>query len=106
MRRLVFDTGRRRGCVGLRGGTFQTTYGASWMTILMGCAFATDVIVNGTVTWGADYSIVADLVVSGPGTAGGTLHITGFWNNPGTFGKFQVSGALGGKNVAVLVPEA
>lgn len=92
--------------VGLRGGTFQTTYGASWTTILMGCEFATDVIVNGTVTWGADYSIVADLVISGPGTAGGTLHITGFWNNPGPFGMFQISGTLGGKNVAVLVPEA
>lgn len=92
--------------VGLRSGTFQTTYGASWTTILMGCEFATDVIVNGTVTWGADDSIIADLVISGSGTAGGTLHITGFWNNPGPFGMFQISGTLGGKNVAVLVPEA
>ena len=72
----------------------------------MGCEFATDVIVNGTVTWGADDSIIADLVISGSGTAGGTLHITGFWNNPGPFGMFQISGTLGGKNVAVLVPEA
>jgi pimeloyl-ACP methyl ester carboxylesterase len=95
--------------VGLRGGTFQTAFldgGATWMTTLMSCAFSEDVIVNGTVTWAGDYSIVADLVVTGPGTAGGTLHITGFWMTPsGPLGNFQVSGALGGKNVAVLVPE-
>lgn len=54
----------------------------------------------------ANYSIVADLVLSGAGTAGGTLPVTGFWNNPGPFGMFQISGTLGGRNVAVLVSEA
>jgi len=48
----------------------------------------------------------ADLVVTGAGTAGGTLHIAGFWNIPGPVGYFKVTGALGGKQVAVLVPEA
>jgi pimeloyl-ACP methyl ester carboxylesterase len=92
--------------VGLRAGTFQTAYGAAWTTTLAGCAFATDVKVSGTVTWGADGSVVADLVVTGAGTAGGTLHIAGFWNIPGPVGYFKVTGALGGKQVAVLVPEA
>jgi hypothetical protein len=95
--------------VGLRGGTFQTTFldgGAVWTSALVNCAFSEDVFVNGSITWAADYSIVADLVVTGPGTAGGELHITGFWETPsGPLGNFQVSGTLGGKNVAVLVPE-
>jgi hypothetical protein len=47
-----------------------------------------------------------DLIVSGAGTAGGALHIEGFWLVPGPIGNFQGSGTLGGKRVAVLVPEA
>jgi pimeloyl-ACP methyl ester carboxylesterase len=95
--------------VGLRGGTFQTDYGNGsgvWTANLSNCAFSTDVIVNGTVIWGADNSIVADLTVSGTGTAGGTLHVEGFWLVPGAVGNFRVTGRLGGKRVAVLVPEA
>ena len=63
-------------------------------------------MVNGTITWAADNSFVADLTVSGSGTAGGTLHVEGSWVVPGPVGKFKVSGMLGGKQVAVLVPEA
>jgi len=48
--------------VGLRGG-FQTVYNASTTTTLVNCQFSQDVIVNGTVTWAADYSVNADLVV-------------------------------------------
>jgi pimeloyl-ACP methyl ester carboxylesterase len=93
--------------VGLRGGTFESVYGAtSLTTTLTNCSFATDLIVNGTLTWGSDNSIVADLTVSGPGTAGGSLHITGFWEIPGPVGNFSITGTLGGKQVAVLVPEA
>jgi pimeloyl-ACP methyl ester carboxylesterase len=98
--------------VGLRAGTFQTNYGSSWTTTLTGCAFATDVTVNGTVTWGSDNSLVADLIVSGPGTAGGTLHVEGWWmagiisSAHGSVGNFNISGTLGGKQVAVLVPNA
>ncbi len=92
--------------VGLRAGTFHTDYGAAWTTTLTDCAFATDVTVNGTVTWGADNSFVADLSVSGSGTAGGRLHVDGSWVVPGPVGKFKVSGTLGGKEVTVLVPEA
>jgi hypothetical protein len=66
----------------------------------------TDVVVNGTLNWGYDNSIVADLTVSGPGTAGGALHITGFFENPGPVGSFSITGTLGGKHVAALVPEA
>jgi hypothetical protein len=45
------------------------------------------------------------LTVSGPGTAGGTLHVEGVCQTPGPVGSFAVSGMLGGRNVAVLVPE-
>jgi pimeloyl-ACP methyl ester carboxylesterase len=93
----------------LRGGAFQTDYGNGgnvWTVSLSDCAFSKDVIVNGTEVWGADNSIVADLIVTGPGTAGGTLHVDGFWLVPGPVGEFKVSGMLGGKRFAVLVPEA
>jgi pimeloyl-ACP methyl ester carboxylesterase len=95
--------------VGLRGGTFQTVFSGATSfatTTLTNCSFATDLIVNGTLSWGYDNSIVADFTVSGPGTAGGSLHVTGFWENPGPVGNFSVTGTLGGKHVAVLVPEA
>jgi hypothetical protein len=49
---------------------------------------------------------VAELTVSGSGTAGGTLHVEGTWQAPGPARNFKVSGALGGKQVAVRVPEA
>ncbi len=92
--------------VGLRGGTFHTDYGAAWTTTLTDCAFAKDIFVNGTVTWEVFGSFTADLTVSGSGTAGGTLHVEGTWQAPGPVGYFKVSGMLGGKNVAVIVPEA
>jgi hypothetical protein len=95
--------------VGLRAGTFHTNFGATgWTTTLTGCAFATDVTVSGTIAWGfgGDNSFVADLVVSGAGTGGGTLHVEGFWQAPGPVGNLKVSGMLGGRQVAVLVPEA
>ena len=95
--------------VGLRGGTFQTVFFGTTSfstTTLTNCSFATDLIVNGTLIWGYDNSIVADLTVSGSGTVGGSLHVTGFWENPGPVGNFSVTGTLGGKHVAVLVPEA
>lgn len=91
---------------GLRAGTFHTDYGTTALsTTLTNCAFATDVIVNGTVTWGYDNSFVADLVVTGAGTAGGSLHVNGAFQVPGPVGNFEVTGTLGGKRVAVLVPE-
>lgn len=94
--------------VGLRGGTFHSDLTSTWALTLTSCQFATDVVVNGSATWNffIDNSFSADLVVSGPGTAGGNLHITGFWQAPGPVGNFQVAGTLGGKQVAALVPEA
>jgi len=94
--------------VGLRAGTFQTSFDANGnqTTSLTDCVFATDVTVSGSLTWGADRSFVADLTVSGSGTAGGNLHIAGMWEAPGPVGKFKISGMLGGRQVAVLVPEA
>jgi pimeloyl-ACP methyl ester carboxylesterase len=109
MQRSIIDyytTGNGYG-VGLRAGNFQTGYGSNaWTTTLTDCAFAKDVTVNGTVTWGNDKSFVADLKVSGSGTAGGTLHVEGTWQAPGPVGKLKVGGTLGDKQVAVLVPEA
>jgi len=93
--------------VGLRAGTFHTDYAGSWKTTLTNCAFARDVTVSGTVTWNtADNSLVADLTVSGSGTRGGTLHVEGAWEAPGPVGEFKVFGMLGGRRVAVLIPEA
>jgi len=93
--------------VGLRAGTFQSAVDANGnqTTTLTNCSFATDVIVNGTVVWGSDLSFMADLKVSGSGTAGGSLHIAGAFEAPGPVGKFKISGVLGGRRVAVLVPE-
>jgi pimeloyl-ACP methyl ester carboxylesterase len=93
---------------GLRAGTFQTSIdtNGNQTTTLTDCAFAKDVTVNGTVMWGADRSFVADLTVSGVATAGGTLHVEGAFEAPGPVGNFKISGTLGGKNVAALVPEA
>lgn len=94
--------------VGLRAGTFQSSFDANGnqTTTLTDCVFATDVTINGSLVWGADLSFVADFTVSGSGTAGGNLHIAGTWEAPGPVGVFTITGTLGGKNVAVLVPEA
>jgi pimeloyl-ACP methyl ester carboxylesterase len=92
--------------VGLRAGKFRTKERASWTMTLTGCAFATDVIVNGTAIWRSNQSFVANLVVTGPGTAGGTIRVVGYWQAPGAVGNFKITGTLGGKKVAVLVPEA
>jgi pimeloyl-ACP methyl ester carboxylesterase len=94
--------------VGLRAGTFQTSFDAdgNQITTLTNCSFAKDVTVNGTVTWGTDLSFVADLTVSGSGTTGGTLHVEGTWQAPGPVGEFKISGTLDDRQVAVLEPEA
>ncbi|MBZ5658451.1 MAG: alpha/beta hydrolase [Acidobacteriia bacterium] len=94
--------------VGLRTGTFESSFDAdgNQITRLVNCAFGKDVTVNGTVVWGSDLSLVADLTVSGAGTAGGNIHLDGTWQAPGPVGNFKISGKLGGRQVAVLVPEA
>ena len=61
-------------------------------------------MLNG-ISWGA--ALEADLTVSGPGTAGGTLNVVGTWQAPNhRVGDFMVTGTLGGQQVAVLVPQA
>src|SRR2546425_12233794 len=94
---------------GLRAGTFHNDLGdPAWTLTLTGCAFAKDVSVSGAVVWrwGVDSSLTAGLQGSGPGTAGGTLHLEGKWQASGPVGQFTVSGTLGGRQVAVLIPEA
>jgi hypothetical protein len=92
----------------LRSGTFQSSFDANGnqTTTLTNCVFASDVTVNGSMVWGLDLSFVADLSVSGAGTAGGTLHVEGSLEAPGPVGRFKLSGMLGGRTVSVLVPEA
>jgi pimeloyl-ACP methyl ester carboxylesterase len=95
--------------VGLRGGTFTSTFiTATYLNqvTMTNCQFSKDIVVNGVLTWGYDNSIVADITVSGSGTAGGSLHFRGFFNAVGPVGNFSVSGTLGGKQVAVMVPNA
>lgn len=88
--------------VGLRGGSFQTN---DYLTYTFtASAFSQDVQVTGSALWDYDYSVQSDITVSGAGTAGGTLHISGSWGL-GIPGNFTVTGTLGGKPVAVLVPE-
>lgn len=93
---------------GLRAGTFQSSVDANGnqTTTLTGCVFAADITINGSLVWGADKSFVADLTVTGLGTAGGFLHVEGSFEAPGPVGTFKISGMLGGRNVAALVPEA
>jgi hypothetical protein len=64
------------------------------------------VTVNGTVLWRTDRSVVADVTVTGLGTAGGALHVEGAFELAGPVGTFKISGKLGGREVAALVPEA
>jgi pimeloyl-ACP methyl ester carboxylesterase len=91
----------------LRAGSFKTAYQpAEWVLTLKGCSFSTDVGVSGTVTWGARRSVTADLALSGSGTTSGTIRISGTFQAQGRVKNFKISGALGGRNVALLVPEA
>jgi hypothetical protein len=102
---------------GLHGGSFTVAWGPQLTLILFKCAYTADVWVSGLVTWAhadifgsggylpAYRPLTADLVVSGPGTVGGTLHVAGSWRSNDPDGHFSVTGALGGKHVAVLVPE-
>jgi len=92
----------------LRAGTFQSSVDANGnqTATLTNCVFASDVKINGSMVWGLDLSFVADLTVSGSGTAGGTLHVEGSFEAPGPVDSFKVSGILGERTVAVLIPEA
>ncbi len=92
--------------VGLKGGTFHTNFGQNQLTTMLDqVRFAKDVRVDGTVTWGTDGSLAAELHLSGAATAGGTIHVTGSWQAPGPPSDFTVSGNLGGHHVAALVHE-
>lgn len=94
--------------VGLRGGSFRSSLDANGNQVitLYNCSFARGVIVSGTVTWGTGLSLTADLMVAGLGSADGDLHVEGTWEAPGSVDKFRISGNLGGKRAAVLIPEA
>jgi hypothetical protein len=96
--------------VGLRGGTFTSVYNSSVLVMtLSGCAFASDVSVDGTVTWNSgsvDMALTADVSVKGAGTAGGVLHVSGAFQAPGSVGNYRVSGQLGGKRVGLAIPES
>jgi hypothetical protein len=91
----------------LRIGTFSATYTQEQTRITFAkCSFTEDVSVDGTATWGAGSAFRADLVLRGPGTPGGTIHVAGKWRAAGPVHNFEISGKIGGLNVAVLIPEA
>jgi pimeloyl-ACP methyl ester carboxylesterase len=95
------------GGVGLRGGTWTNTVGATSQVItLSGCQFTEDVSISGTITYGFDTSVSASLSVTRSGEASGTLNVTGFFLHTGPVGNFSVTGSLGGRRIAALVPEA
>ena len=92
--------------VGLRGGTFQDTVGATSQVITLdGCLFTEDVSVSGTITYGFDTSVSASLTVTLSGGTTATLNVTGAFLKPGPVGNFSVTGSIGGRQIAALVPE-
>jgi pimeloyl-ACP methyl ester carboxylesterase len=95
------------GGVGLRGGTWTDTVGATSQVItLSGCLFSEDVSISGTITYGFDTSVSASLSVTLSGEALGTLNVTGAFLHTGPVGNFFVTGSIGGRQLAALVPEA
>jgi hypothetical protein len=93
--------------VGLRGGTFLDTVGATSQVItLNSCLFTQDVSVSGTITYGFDTSVSASLSVTLSGGTTGTLNVTGAFLKPGPVGYFSVTGSRGHRRIAALVPEA
>jgi pimeloyl-ACP methyl ester carboxylesterase len=95
------------GGVGLRGGTWTDTVGATSQVIaLSGCLFSEDVSISGTVTYGFDTSVSASLSVTLSDGTTSTLNVTGSFLQPGPVGNFSVTGSIGGRQIAALVPEA
>jgi pimeloyl-ACP methyl ester carboxylesterase len=95
------------GGVGLRGGIWTNTVGATSQVItLSGCLFSEDVSISGTITYGFDTSVSAILSVTRSGEAVGTLNVTGAFLHTGPVGNFFVTGSIGGRQIAALVPEA
>jgi pimeloyl-ACP methyl ester carboxylesterase len=95
------------GGVGLRGGTWTDTVGATSQVItLSGCLFSEDISISGTITYGFDTSVSASLSVTRLGEVLGTLNVTGFFLHTGPVGNFSVTGSIGGRQIAALVPEA
>ena len=92
---------------GLRGGTFELSFGSSSASIdLTKARFAEDVAVTGSAEYGfASQAIDGTVTVHGPGGEDGTLHISGVWFGFGVpTTVLKVEGTLGGRNVALKVP--
>jgi hypothetical protein len=91
---------------GLRGGRvlfeFKGGHGNTWVIRLRNVRFAEDVTLTGVIRW-AGPAVRAELVVGGPGTAGGRLTI----ETANYLGAkyFHITGALGGGTVAVRVAQ-
>jgi hypothetical protein len=95
------------GGVGLRGGTWTDTAGATSQVItLTGCLFSEDVSISGTITYGFDTSVSATLSMTRLGEALGTLNVKGYFLHTGPVENFSVTGSIGGRQIAALVPEA
>lgn len=99
------------GGVGLRGGTWTDTVGATTQVItLNGCLFTQDISVSGTITYGSDKSatvVSASLSVMLSDGTTGALSVKGHFLKPGPVGNFSVTGGIGrDMQIVALVPEA
>lgn len=97
--------------MGLRGGTWTDTVGATSQVITLNdCLFTEDVSVTGTITYGFDTLLSASLLVTLSDGTTGTLNVTGSFLQPGPVENFLVTGCIkdriGDRQVAAMVPEA
>jgi pimeloyl-ACP methyl ester carboxylesterase len=93
---------------GLRGGSFEASFGDSGLsTRLRGARWTEDVAVTGTLRWAfEDGALDADLRVDGPGRRDGSLHLEGGWLSPNASRSLRISGKLGGRRIAARVPSS
>jgi pimeloyl-ACP methyl ester carboxylesterase len=93
--------------VGLRGGTFTSSFDDSGLSAALdGVRFANDVSVSGTDDYLFDtQAIRAHVTVDAPAAEDGALRVTGVWFGFGVPNTvLRIRGNLGGRRVALQVP--
>ena len=97
----VNDTGKG---IGLRGGRFKyKTSGSRSIYKLEYLRWTDDVSVSGRADWDYNFPgcVTADLKVTGPGGAKGTLNLK--WNSRTPGSAAQVTGKIGNKKVVATI---
>ena len=90
--------------VGLRGGTFTTSFGDN--TILLSFSKArltSDIAVTGDATLTFGDTAVLDATLTVRGASAGRLHITGVWSGPGAT-VLTIDGRVGGRPIQATMP--